>query len=439
MKIFGIEFGKVTGVVRTEPQALSTPFGIVGDGNLSLPFIQSNTTKAGVVYFGGDNLFPSLLNQMYYTSPLHSSIVDFTVNAVCGGGFEITGTDTAKSKVDAQVWVQRNKVAKLLRVVTRDYKLHDRVHLLLKFNASGKFLTMTRVEPASIRYRMDGLKEYSSDWSTGRNRRTIESYHPAKIGQCEEMLYTFQTLGAGQDIYPIPAYSSALNWVFLDGEQSFFHKSNIQNSIFPSMVVRRPKRFQSKKEMEDFKEGLQAKKGAKNAGAVQVLTGDGMENVPEVVFPSANNNDKLFEGTARELKDNICFAHGINPSIMGIKVAGSLGNAQELEMSYSIYEKNIVNPFREEIQEMFNELMQICSIEGVFEVKQFKIIGDTVVEEQANKNKTAELLSAMSPLLSNSILKVMTTNEQRALGGLKPIEGGDVVPTAQPDFNTPTV
>ena len=433
MKILGIEFGKKEGVVRTEPQAFSTPFGEIGEGNLSLPFIQSNTTKAGVVYFGGDNLFPSILDQMYYSSPLHGAIIDFTVNAVSGGGFEVEGLTTAKDKIDAQVWVQRNKIKKLLKLATRDYKLHDRVHLLLKFKSDGTPLSMTRIQPSSIRYRMDGKVEYSSDWSVGRNRTTLESYHPSKIGTCNEMLYTYQKLGAGQDIYPIPSYSSALNWCYLDNEQSFFHKSNIQQSIFPSMVIRRPKRFGSKKEVEDFKDGLETKKGAKNAGKVQVLTGDGMENVPEVVFPSANNNDKLFEGTARELKDNICFAHGINPAIMGIKVAGSLGNAQELEMSYSIYEKNIVMPLREEIEEMFDELMQIFQISGKFIVKQFKIIGDVVVEEQANKNKTAELLSAMSPLLSNSILKVMTINEQRALGGLAPIAGGDTVPTNSPE------
>lgn len=379
MKILGIQFGK-TPTVRTEQQAYSTPFGTIGDGNLSLPFIQSQVHKAGVIYFGSDNLFPSVLNQMYYTSPIHGAVVDFTVMAVIGGGFTSEGLTTGKEKVDFDVWARLNKIERNLETVTRDYKLHGRVHYLLHFSDSGKFLRMERIEPASIRYRFDGNYEFSSDWSTGKERRFIEAFHHGKIGKFNEMLYTFGEVGAGQDIYPIPTYSSALNWCYLDGEQSYFHKSNLQNSIFPSLIIRRPKRFGSKKEVEEFRDGLIQNKGAKSAGKVFILTGDGNENMPEVVVPPAQQNDKLFDTTAKELKDNICFAHKINPAIMGVKVAGSLGNAQELEMSYAIFEKNVVFPMRKQLNYMYDELMQIANVKGQFKILDFKIVESQVIE-----------------------------------------------------------
>ena len=379
MKILGIQFGK-TPAVRTEQQAYSTPFGTIGDGNLSLPFIQSQVHKAGVIYFGSDNLFPSVLNQMYYTSPIHGAVVDFTVMAVIGGGFTSEGLTTGKEKVDFDVWARLNKIERNLETITRDYKLHGRVHYLLHFSDSGKFLRMERIEPASIRYRFDGNYEFSSDWSTGKERRFIEAFHHGKIGKFNEMLYTFGEVGAGQDIYPIPTYSSALNWCYLDGEQSYFHKSNLQNSIFPSLIIRRPKRFGSKKEVEEFRDGLIQNKGAKSAGKVFILTGDGNENMPEVVVPPAQQNDKLFDTTAKELKDNICFAHKINPAIMGVKVAGSLGNAQELEMSYAIFEKNVVFPMRKQLNYMYDELMQIANVKGQFKILDFKIVESQVIE-----------------------------------------------------------
>lgn len=379
MKILGIQFGK-TPTVRTEQQAYSTPFGTIGDGNLSLPFIQSQVHKAGVIYFGSDNLFPSVLNQMYYTSPIHGAVVDFTVMAVIGGGFTSEGLTTGKEKVDFDVWARLNKIERNLETITRDYKLHGRVHYLLHFSDSGKFLRMERIEPASIRYRFDGNYEFSSDWSTGKERRFIEAFSHGKIGKFNEMLYTFGEVGAGQDVYPIPTYSSALNWCYLDGEQSYFHKSNLQNSIFPSLIIRRPKRFGSKKEVEEFRDGLIQNKGAKSAGKVFILTGDGNENMPEVVVPPAQQNDKLFDTTAKELKDNICFAHKINPAIMGVKVAGSLGNAQELEMSYAIFEKNVVFPMRKQLNYMYDELMQIANVKGQFKILDFKIVESQVIE-----------------------------------------------------------
>ena len=275
-----------------------------------------------------------------------------------------------------------NKLKKMFPNLVRDFKLHSRIHLLMKFSDSGKFLKMERIDPTSIRYRMDGDFEFSTDWSTGKERKTITRFQHDRIGKCCEMLFTYGDLTPGQDVYPIPTYISALNWVYLDGEQSFFHKSNIQNSIFPSVYIRRPKRFGSKKEIQEFIDGLEGNKGAENAGRVLVLTGDGAEQMPEVQSFSVNNNDKLFEGTARELKDNICFAHKINPAIMGIKVAGSLGNAQELQMSYNIFEKNVVLPLRDDMEDMFNELMQIANVRGQMKINGYKIVNDVIVEEK---------------------------------------------------------
>jgi hypothetical protein len=384
MKIFGIEFGGQPPIdkVRTEPQAYSTPFMKVGAGNLSLPYIQQNVHKQGVIYFGQDNLFPQLLNQMYYTSPIHGAIVDFTVKAAIGGGFTVenVGGD-ARAKVDFETFKRTHRLKNAVKEVARDLKLHNRCHFILKYSDSGKYLKAERVDPSTIRYRLDGDFEYSSDWSTNRDRKTIKAY---RLGEpCTgERLYTYGEKGAGQDVYPLPTYSSALNWIFLDGEQSFLHKQNIQESIFPSMVIRRPKRFASRKEMDEFVDGLQRKKGAETAGHIMVLTGDGQENLPDVIAAPVNQNDKLFLQTSKEIKDNICFAHEINPSIMGIKVAGSLGNAQELEMSYAIFEKNVVFPFREMVEDVFNDLMFIAGLKGDFVINEFKIVEGIVVEQK---------------------------------------------------------
>jgi len=158
-----------------------------------------------------------------------------------------------------------------------------------------------------------------------------------------------------------------------------------------------------------------------------VLSGDGFENTPEVVTYSANQNDKLFLQTSKNIQDNICFAHLINPSIMGIKVAGSLGNAQELEMSYNIWEKNVVMPIRDIMEEIGNSLLQIAGIEGTVSINGYKIIGDQVLEEDSTVSQTAEILSAMSPLLANKILENLTINEIREMAGLQPVDDGDVV------------
>lgn len=426
MKILGINFGAQPQLVkRSEPQAMSTPFLKVGSGNLALPYIQNSVSGRGMVYFGQDNLYPQLLNQMYYTSPIHGAVIDFTVRAVIGGGVDII-TDTMAQDLDAGIFKRSVKMKKLFDTLTLDFYIHNRVYLDLTFSDSGKFLTAKRIEPANIRHRFDGGVEYSTDWSTQSERRDLVKYQHGKknVGN---VVWEYKIDTPGMDYYPLPTYSSAMNWCFLDGEQSFLQKNNIQESIFPSMFIRRPKRFANQKEIDDFKAGLMRKKGAENAGHIGVLSGDGFENTPEVVAPPSSQNDNLFIQTEKSIKDNICYAHKINPSIVGIKVAGSLGNAQELEMSYAIWEKNVVLPLREIIEDLGKTLLQIAGIVGEFKVNDFKLFGNV---EEAGTVDTGTLIDSMSPLLANKVLESLTKNEIRGLAGLKSIKGGDDVPNS---------
>jgi hypothetical protein len=379
MAIFNFNRKPQNVTMETRQQEFSTPFMKVGKGNIALPYISNYQSRGGAILFGSDNLFPQLLNQMYYTSPIHGAIIDFTVNAIMGGGLKDPVSD-GRELVEFKTFLRKNRVEKQLRLITRDWKLHARVHLLLKFSDSGQFLSFRRIDPSAIRYRKDGDYDYSFDWSTNQDRKIIKKYRADMAGECNEMLYTYEDVGAGQDYYPIPTYSSALNWIFLDGEQSVLHKANIQNSIFPSLIIRRPKRFGSKEEVQNFQDGITGNKGAENSGNVMVLTGDGFDNTPEAQSIEPNNNDKLFVQTASEIKDNICYSHKINPSIMGIKVAGGLGNAKELAIAYSIWEKNVVIPDRLDIEEILNDVRVIAGVKHKIEINEYALVDGEVIK-----------------------------------------------------------
>ena len=56
----------------------------------------------------------------------------------------------------------------------------------------------------------------------------------------------------------------------------------------------------------------------------------------------------------------------------------------------------------------------------------------SIVEVEESASKTSDSLNAMSPLVATKVLSSMTPNEIRSLAALPPIEGGDIVPIAQP-------
>jgi hypothetical protein len=387
MKIFGFEFGAKTPEPITQQTgntlgsfAFSTPFLRIGGQDLSTPYINRYYTVNNIVRFGTDNLYPQLLNQLYYTSPIHGACIDFTSNAIIGGGYRwLDENISGQAKVEQMAFEKSNKFPKLAKVITKDFIMHRRVTIEVT-RRGDKIVKFRRLDPATIRNDAFMSKfVYSQDWSRGMV--DVKEYIRYTY-DCKEIvsLYVYQEETPGQDIYPLPTYNSVLNWAYLDGEQSYFHKSNIQNGIFPSLAIRRPKEFSSIDEVESFKAEISSKSGAANGGRVIVLTGNGFDDTPELVSISSNANDKIFEGTEKAIKENVSIGHKINPAIMGVKVGGQLGATTEIQDSYKIFEKNIVSPERDTVQEILNDLVDIARIKNTLIINNYQIVDDVIVD-----------------------------------------------------------
>jgi hypothetical protein len=385
---FGREYIPMTQDIPT-PQgtgfAFSTPFMKVGKNNLSLPVVDKYYTQNGVVRFGEDNLYPQLLNQMYYTSPIHGGLIEFITNATIGGGYDFVMANLSGSeKVELLTFERKMKLEKLSRLLTRDYVIHRRVCVIVCRDNKGKLSRLKRVDPSTIRNYVNNERfVFNADWSRGM--AGVKEYNRYNVGTREsESLYVYQDETPGQDIYPIPGYNSVLNWCNLAGDIAFFQKANIQNGVFPSAVIRRPKEFSSIEEIQKFKSEIGNSTGSGNGGRLMVLTGNGMDDTPEYIQVNANNNDKLFETTLRDLNSEIAKGHRIDPSIAGISIAGSMGNNQQMEMSYSIFEKDVVMPLRKTIEEILNDLIDIAKIPNSIKITDYQIIEKTIVENKNN-------------------------------------------------------
>lgn len=428
IKLFGKTFFETVNnaPVSSEPEtagdgkmSFSTPFLKIGKGNLGTPFISPWYTVSGIVQFGSDNLYPQILDQMYYTSPIHSDCINFTVQAAIGGGYEWnTPAVTGKEKVDQYTFERINRFKKMFRYLPVDFVIHRRVCVLIKKDVNGKFRSMKRLHPSTIRNNETITKFlYCKDWSRRTGLIEYNKYTPN--GKDLESVYVYHAESVGQDVYPLPSYISALNDVFLDGEISFLQKCNIENSIWPSLAVRIPKLFASDEERDQFKEGFNNNTGAKGGGKVMFVQGQGLENTPEIVPIPTNQNDKLFDSTIENVLNKICFSHGINPEIMGIKIAGSLGNSQELESAYSIFEKNVVMPLRDELTEIFDDLLDIACVRNSIVINDYQIIEKAIVPGADSKTADAvakeKQLSSENVIATNDTIKNMTGKQQQHL------------------------
>jgi hypothetical protein len=365
-------------------QSFSTPFLKVPTTNLSLPFVDDRFQARGYVPFGEDNLYPQYLNQMYYTSPLHSAIVNYKVNAVCGGGYELLVDGlTAMDKVDSYAAEKKIGIRRNMKPVLLDLIVHGRVYFIIHVK-NGKAIKFKRLGAEKVRIsKCKTMYLVNDNWLYLTKIDKYEPYHP----ECKDGVYIYacENQSLGQDIYSLPSYTSALNWVFLDGEMSYLHKSNIQNSVFPSFAMMFPKKPQGREEMELIKETVNKLKGAENAGKAVAFFANNQEQLPKIEAIPTNNNDQLFIQTDGRIDEKICQAHEIDPLIMGIRVSGKLGSGMELQQSYQTFEKNVIIPLREELEYIFNDLLEISGAKSQFVCVEYRIIGESIVETTQTK------------------------------------------------------
>ena len=433
MKIFGIEIGgkkdSVEVVQGNNYQAFSTPFLKVGEGNLSLPYVNSRQVVNGRIRFGSDDLYPQLLNQMYYTSPLHGAIVDYKTNAAVGGGFELTvdSQATATEKVDVYTFDKRTNLKQLVPVLTKDVIIHNRAYFYLCFNQSGDLIKIKHIGAEKIRKDKYGETYFiCEDWSSQIDIKEIKPYR-WNLRQ-RECLYVYENKSVGQDVYPLPQYSSAMNWAFLDGEMSYLQKSNIINSIFPSFAMMFPKKPQSEEEKIAIKNTIDKAKGAQNGGKAIAFFANNAESLPKIESIPTNSNDNLFQNTTESIDSKICQAHIIDPILMGIRVSGKLGSGSDIKQAYIIFEKNTIIPLRNIIEDIVNDLLKIADVKADFTINNFQIVNETIVELDENTSAVNDALNTMNPELAKKVIETMTVNEIRAMVGLPAIQETNETP-----------
>ena len=403
-------------------QSFSTPFGKIGRGDLSLPYVNGRYQVSGYVPFGQDNLYPEILNQIYYTSPLHGAIVDFKVNATIGAGYELkTDKLSPQELLDLYTWEKKMRLAKSVKAVTKQLVMHNRVYFKLHFDDKNKLHKIENVSPEKVRVNnTKTMYSLCDDWASRIDVEEVKPYHPLNSDKCQ--LYSYELPSIGQDYYSIPQYSSALNFAFLSGELSYFAKSNIQNSIFPAFAMMFPKRPQSEEEKKVLRDTIDRMKGAQNAGKGVAFFANSPDQLPKIESIPTNQNDKLFQEASGLNTEQICFAHTIDPILMGVRTTGSLGNGADIKQAYVIFEKNVVIPLREQVTEIFQELLNIARLKADFTIKNFQIINDTIVERDEKTAYIIDSLSTLEPSLAQKVIEQMTPNEIRALAGLPPIE-----------------
>lgn len=384
------ELSSIKKELANAPQGSRIGLGsaIVTDNmDLSNPFINdAQNSRVGWADFGETNLFPQILNDLYRTSPMHSACVNFKTWSIIGDGIEWKDYDQLlpKQKIELKEFIRTNNFKNASRDIIKNWVKHGRSIVVLHYDKSSrKYDSFKVVDPAEIRNDVATLFQdiktyfYSSEWGY---RANIVRFTPYSIDNEDEWQILEIKNYNGNRTYGLPDWLSSANWQSVSANLGLLHKSALENGIQPSVLFIYPYLMTDEEELQ-WTRGMQDNnKGVKNYNKAIKMEANGKENMPEVEIMKTTDNHKLFEQTSKEQKEEISISHNINPALMGVRIAGSLGASEEIEFSAKQFEKVWLNDNRDIIEDFLIEIASICGIDAKFKILKTELA--TFAEEE---------------------------------------------------------
>lgn len=351
--------------------------------DLSKPFVDDYFNRGfSFVHFGETNLHPQILNQLYVSSPMHQACCNFKKYSLIGDGYEWQGMKdlSMEEQIKIKQFENMSSLQQSSIKITLDWIKHGRVIALVRYSKKyDKYTHFRLVDPESIRNNLVGLFQdrptryfYSRDWTRSMAQMELKPY--ALDNYDEWQVLEIRNEVGGFRSYGVPDWMSSANWQSVSADLGLLHKSAIENGIQPSVIWKFPYEM-SPDERYRWEQAMKEQgKGARNYGRAIKVEAQGKDLMPELEVVKTTDNHKIFEQTSKEQKEEIAISHNINPALMGVRIAGSLGATEEIEFSAKQFEKIWINENRGIVERFINEIAEVCGIKSKMKIKKTNVI-----------------------------------------------------------------
>jgi hypothetical protein len=313
--------------------------------------------------FGTSNDYPNLILDMYnaYGSPLHRGIVNKKTKLTAGFGYK----KIQDPKLEE--WAKRNNLERLLLYIAKDFMIFGGFALEIIWNREGTSFEMKHLPIHTLRI---GLKEteaeadyywYSKDW----NQYKKEGYHPEYIKRFDpkdrsgrQAIYYIEPNPAATDLYPIPDYSTAINYISLDYEIGKFHLNQVMQGFSAGFLLSFNTGVPTPDEMnQTYREIQRNYRGTNGSGSIIITYADSKDQAPTFEPINLNTTDERFILLQDQVERNITQSHECPIQLVSV-VPGSLGSQDERKELLAEFQLYYIEIKQNQIEEAINGVLE---------------------------------------------------------------------------------
>jgi hypothetical protein len=319
--------------------------------------------KRNLIHWGSDNAYPDYLLDVYnaYGSTTHKAIVNRKTKLTAGQGWKDV------ESLELEKFIKDNNLNKEVRKVSLDYELYNGFALEIIWNREGtEISSVSHVPFHKLRIGIESEDIpfehywYSDDWSKYKKPENEPNMYRAwnPYVKSGKSLYYYSEYNPQTDgLYPIPGYSTSMNFIEMDYEVGKFHLNQVKQGYSPSFILNFASGIPTAEEQDMFyKEFKRNYSGTDNAGKIILTYSEGTEQKPELTPIQLNDSDDRFILLQEVIERNIVMGAEIPPQLV-VLTPGKLGSSDEREELQKEFQQSYIQPRQNVIEEVFNEVL----------------------------------------------------------------------------------
>ena len=351
----------------------------------------------GFIQWGIKNDYPDELLDMlnFEGSNLHQSIINKKVQMIAGNGI----VPTSENSTVVENIFNDDDLETIAYKLAYDYEIFNGFAYEIVYTRDGS--SIAEVNHVPFQNIRRGVKNdeidydyfwISNDWTQYRKGEYEPEFIKAYDGEDiknKQLVYIMDYNPQAQ-IYPIPYYSNAINWISLDWHIGQFHLANAENGYSPSVILNFSTGIPTEEEMDDFEREFDRKyKGSQNAGKMVLTFSNGQEEKPELIPINLNDSDERFLLLDKQVQQNVLTSHSVtSPTLFGIYKEGSLGDKNNMIESLDIFNSTYVTKRQTKIEKNLSRILGVAIELEPFVLENLEEVEETPAEaEELNNNK----------------------------------------------------
>jgi hypothetical protein len=360
---------------------------------IKLPNFNRENINTGTdhIEYGDDNKFPQDLLFLSNNSVTHAACLNLKTNALGGLGFETT---SSKAKAFLDSFDFETDGSTILQKVAASMAIFEGFSIEVVWNKKGdkiasiQFIDFEKLrackpDPEDRSGRVKFYK-YNNDWVNYPTKYTIlAAFDPALSKDFPNQILYAYNYNPISKFYPVPRYTSAINYVYNEFELGKHHLSATINSFLPSALITFIGNPSPDERDRNSKLFLKHNTGSENTSKLIINYAEDATYKPQIDVIANNNAVDYHINSEQTSKQKIVTAHNIvSPALIADSDSNTslFSNGEELKAIWDVFYSTYIQKQQTLIEKNFNIILKYAG----FKNESFKIIPFTLIPTAQN-------------------------------------------------------